>query len=130
QTEEICRSLLSPAQMNEFSGKHELDISCTVDGISRFRVNLYHQKGSIAVALRTIPLKIQSFEDLHLPAQTLKKLVSQGRGLLLFAGVTGAGKTTTMNSLINFLNSTYTYNIITIEDPIEYVHTDIKSSIS
>lgn len=130
QTEEICRSLLSPQQMSEFQGRHEMDISCTVDGVSRFRVNLYHQKGTIAVALRTIPLKIQSFEDLHLPTQTLKKLVAQGRGLILFAGVTGAGKTTTMNSVIHYLNSNFTYNIITIEDPIEYIHTDIKSSIS
>lgn len=130
QTEEICRSLLTPQQQKEFAERHEMDVSCTVDGVSRFRVNLYRQRATIAVALRTIPLTLKSFEDLHLPAQTLKKLVSQGRGLILFAGVTGAGKTTTMNSIINYLNANFTYNIITIEDPIEYVHTDIKSSIS
>src|ERR1044071_436631 len=130
QTEEICRSLLPPKAQQEFANKHEMDIACTVDGVSRFRVNLYRQRGTIAVALRTIPLKIQSFDDLHLPAQTIKKMVAQGRGLILFAGVTGAGKTTTMNATINYLNQNYTYNIITIEDPIEYIHTDIKSSIS
>ncbi len=130
QTEEICRSLLPSKAQQEFAGKTEMDLACTVDGVSRFRVNLYRQRGTIAVALRTIPLKLQSFEELHLPAQTIKKMVAQGRGLILFAGVTGAGKTTTMNSTINFLNQNYTYNIITIEDPIEYVHTDIKSSIS
>lgn len=130
QTEEIARSLLTPQQQKDFAPRHEMDIAVTIDGISRFRVNLYRQKGTMAVALRTIPLTLKSFEDLHLPTQTLKKLVSQGRGLILFAGVTGAGKTTTMNSVINFLNANFTYNIITIEDPIEYVHTDIKSSVS
>lgn len=130
QTEEICRSLLPPKAQQEFANKHELDIACTVDGVSRFRVNLYRQRGTVAVALRTIPLKLHNFEDLHLPAQTIKKMVAQGRGLILFAGVTGAGKTTTMNATINFLNQNYTYNIITIEDPIEYIHTDVKSSIS
>lgn len=130
QTTEICRSLLTAEQYKEFTNKHEMDVACTVDGVSRFRVNLYRQKGTVAVALRTIPLKLKNFDDLHLPTQTLRKLVGQGRGLILFAGVTGAGKTTTMNAIINFLNQNYTYNIITIEDPIEYVHTDVKSSIS
>ncbi len=130
QTEEISKSLLTPQQQKDFAERHELDVACTVDGVSRFRVNLYRQKGTVAVALRTIPLTLKTFEDLHLPTQTLKKLVAQGRGLILFAGVTGAGKTTTMNAIINFLNANYTYNIITIEDPIEYIHTDIKSSVS
>jgi twitching motility protein PilT len=125
QTDDICRSLLTPAQQKIFTSRNEMDVACTLDGVSRFRVNLYRQKGTVAVALRTIPLNLKSFEELHLPTQTLKKLVSQGRGLILFAGVTGAGKTTTMNSIINYLNANYTYNIITIEDPIEYVHTDI-----
>lgn len=130
QTEEICRSLLTPQQQKVFADRNEMDIACTVDGVSRFRANLYRQRGSIAVALRTIPLTIKGFEELHLPTQTLKKLVSQGRGLILFAGVTGAGKTTTMNAVLHYLNANFTYNIITIEDPIEYTHTDIKSSIS
>ena len=130
QTEEICRSLLPAQKLKEFANRHEMDVACTVDGVSRFRVNVYRQKGTMAVALRTIPLNLKSFEDLHLPAQTLKKLVSQGRGLILFAGVTGAGKTTTMNAVIHHLNNNYTYNIIMVEDPIEYVHKDIKSSIS
>jgi len=130
QTEEIVRSLLTAPQQKEFAERHEMDVACTVDGVSRFRVNLYRQKGTVAVALRTIPLTLKTFEDLHLPTQTLKKLVGQGRGLILFAGVTGAGKTTTMNAIINYLNQNFTFNIITIEDPIEYVHTDVKSSIS
>ena len=68
QTEEICRSLLNPKQQQEFAGRHEMDVACTLDGVSRFRVNLYRQKGAVAVALRTIPLKIHTFEDLHLPS--------------------------------------------------------------
>jgi twitching motility protein PilT len=130
QTEEICKSLLTPEQFKQFSTRNEIDIACTIDGVSRFRANVYRQKGTIAVALRTIPLKLKTFEELHLPNQTLKKLVGQGRGLILFAGVTGAGKTTTMNAILHYLNTNYTYNIITIEDPIEYMHQDIKSSIS
>jgi ABC-2 type transport system ATP-binding protein len=96
QTEEICKSLLTPEQFKQFSTRNEIDIACTIDGVSRFRANVYRQKGTIAVALRTIPLKLKTFEELHLPNQTLKKLVGQGRGLILFAGVTGAGKTTTL----------------------------------
>jgi len=130
QTEEICSSLLTAQQMKQFANKNEMDVACTVDGVSRFRVNIYRQKGTLAIALRTIPLAIKTFDELHLPAQTLKKLVAKSRGLILFAGVTGAGKTTTMNAVINFLNANFTYNIITVEDPIEFVHTDIKSSIS
>ena len=130
QTEEICRSLLPTNLQKEFNNRNEMDVACTVDGVSRFRVNMYRQRGTIAVALRTVPLNMKNFEELHLPAQTLKKLVSQGRGLILFAGVTGAGKTTTLNSVINYLNQNFTYNIITIEDPVEFIHKDIKSSIS
>jgi twitching motility protein PilT len=130
QTEEICKSLLTPEQFKQFATRNEIDIACTIDGVSRFRANVYRQKGTIAVALRTIPLKLKTFEELHLPNQTLKKLVAQGRGLILFAGVTGAGKTTTMNAILHYLNTNFTYNIITIEDPIEYMHQDIKSSIS
>src|SRR5688572_1070733 len=121
QTEEICKSLLTPEQFKSFGTRNEIDIACTIDGVSRFRANVYRQKGTIAVALRTIPLKLKMFEELHLPNQTLKKLVSQGRGLILFAGVTGAGKTTTMNAILHYLNTNFTYNIITIEDPIEYM---------
>ena len=107
-----------------------MDVACTVDGVSRFRVNLYRQKGTVAVALRTIPLTLKTFEDLHLPTQTLKKLVSQGRGLDSVRGRHRRRKNHHDERDHHYLNANFTYNIITIEDPIEYIHTDIKSSIS
>ena len=90
--------------------------------------SLVVQTSTIAEAVRTIPFNIKGIEELHLPAQTLKKLVAQGRGLVLFSGVTGAGKTTTMNAVIDYINKNFTYNIITIEDPIEYRMTGLNQS--
>jgi len=107
-----------------------MDISYAVPGLSRFRVNVYRQKGSIALSLRVVPLEIKAFEPLNLPTEALTKLASSTRGLILVAGITGSGKTTTLNALLDHINKSYAYNIITIEDPIEYFHTDIKSSIA
>src|SRR6185436_13414940 len=96
----------------------------------RFRVNVYKQKNTLALSLRVIPLTVRPFEELNLPAPTLKKLCGLPSGLILVAGVTGAGKTTTLNSMVNYINETSACNIITIEDPIEFFHRDKKSSIS
>jgi twitching motility protein PilT len=87
------------------------------------------QRGSVSLTLRVIPVKLRSFEELNIPAESLKKLAQQSRGLILFAGITGAGKTTTMNCFLNYLNENCPYRVITIEDPIEYYHTDNKCSI-
>src|SRR5207244_4130415 len=82
------------------------------------------------LSLRVIPLTIKTFEDLNLPTMAIKKLCGMPSGLILIAGVTGAGKTTTLNSMVNYLNDNMTYNIISIEDPIEFFHKDRKCSIS
>src|SRR6185437_1504059 len=98
--------------------------------VSRFRVNVYRQKGTIALSLRVIPLDLKSFENLNLPAATLQKLCSMPSGMILIAGVTGAGKTTTLNAMIHYINENFAYNIISIEDPIEFYHKDKKCSVS
>jgi twitching motility protein PilT len=127
---QIAYSLMSEVHKKRFEEEGELDLSYALDKVSRFRVNVYRQKGTLALSLRVIPWELKSFADLHLPTQTLQKLCAMPSGLILIAGVTGAGKTTTLNAMINYLNQNFAYNIITIEDPIEYYHKDKKSSIS
>ncbi|OGS17106.1 MAG: hypothetical protein A2219_04610 [Elusimicrobia bacterium RIFOXYA2_FULL_50_26] len=128
--EELAHSLMTEDQLRQFEEENELDIACTVNDVSRFRVNVYRQRGTIAMTLRVVPFKVKPFEELNLPANSLQKLASEPRGLILIAGITGAGKTTTMNSILDYINDNYSYNIITVEDPIEYFHKDKKSSIS
>jgi len=127
---DLAYSLMTDVHRKRFEEEGELDLSYAMDLVSRFRVNVYRQKGTIALTLRVIPLELKKFEDLNLPAPTLQKLCSSPSGLILIAGVTGAGKTTTMNAMVNFINENFAYNIITVEDPIEFYHKDAKSSIS
>ncbi len=127
---EIAYTILNEAQKKHFEEDGEIDLSYSLDNLSRFRVNVYRQKGSIAMTLRVIPLTLRNFQDLNLPAAVLTKLCQAPSGLILIAGVTGAGKTTTLNAMINYINESLNYNIITIEDPVEFYHKDKKSSIS
>ncbi len=127
---QIAYGLMTEVHRKRFEEEGELDLSYTQDKISRFRVNVYRQKGTIALSLRVIPLELKTFEQLNLPTDTLTKLCASPSGLILIAGVTGAGKTTTLNSMIHHINQTMPYNIISIEDPIEFYHKDIKSSVS
>ncbi|MCK5534515.1 PilT/PilU family type 4a pilus ATPase [bacterium] len=128
--EEIAYKLMNPLHRQIFEREKELDFSHTISGVSRFRVNVYRQKGSIALTLRVIPLEMKKFEDLNLPMETLIKLCQEQRGLILITGVTGAGKTTTMNTMIDYINKNRACNIITVEDPIEFYHQDEKATIS
>ncbi|MFH1368707.1 MAG: PilT/PilU family type 4a pilus ATPase [Elusimicrobiota bacterium] len=128
--EDLAGSLMSPEQKKQFEQENELDMAYAIDELSRFRVNIYRQRGTPALTLRVVPLKVKTFEELNLPAETLKKLASETRGLILITGVTGAGKTTTMNSMLDYINANFSYNIVTVEDPVEYFHKDKKSSIS
>lgn len=125
----IAYQLMNEQQKAEFEKENELDMAYSLEGVSRFRVNIFRQRRSIGISLRVVPMKLNSFEELNLPVDPLKKLGAETRGLILFAGITGAGKTTTMNNFLHYLNSTYQYRIITIEDPIEYYHQDIKSTV-
>jgi twitching motility protein PilT len=128
--EELAFSLMTEGQRKTFEKENELDLAYSVRDLSRFRVNVYRQRGTVAVTLRVVPLKSKSFEELNLPIEPMRKLAAESRGLILIAGVTGAGKTTTMNALLNYINEQFQYNIVTIEDPIEFYHEDKKSSIS
>jgi twitching motility protein PilT len=127
---DIAFTLMTPEQKKYFEEENELDFSYAIDKVSRFRVNVYKQRGTIALSLRVVPLKVRTFAELNLPEKVLETLASETRGLVLVAGITGAGKTTTLNAMLDYINNNMSYNIITIEDPIEYFHKDIKSSIS
>lgn len=125
----VAYQLMSPEQAKEFERELELDMAFSLDGVSRFRLNVFRQRRTIGLTLRVVPMKLGTFEELNLPVEPLTKLAAETRGLILFAGVTGAGKTTTLNHFIHHLNQNAAYRIISIEDPIEYYHTDAKSTI-
>ena len=128
--EELAGVLMNEEQRVRFDKDRELDMAYTVPDLARFRVNVYRQRNSVALSLRVIPLHIRNFQELNLPADTLQKLCSNTRGMILFTGITGAGKTTSLSAMNDHVNRNYSYNIITIEDPVEYFHEDIKSSIA
>jgi twitching motility protein PilT len=127
---DIAYSVMTDSHKKRFEEEGELDFSYALDHVSRFRANIYRQKGTLALSLRVIPWELKTFEQLHLPVKTLESLCAMPSGLILIAGVTGAGKTTTMNTMLNYINQNYAYNIITIEDPVEFYHKDGQSSIS
>jgi pilus retraction protein PilT len=116
-------------KMAEFEELGETDTSYSLKGVSRFRVNIYKQRGSIGMALRTIPHTVPSFESLNLPEVMRKVVLENARGLVLVTGPTGSGKSTSIASLINEINFRKENTIITIEDPIEYLFKDEKSYI-
>ncbi|MCA9520282.1 MAG: PilT/PilU family type 4a pilus ATPase, partial [Myxococcales bacterium] len=121
-------SILTSRQRSEFELEKEIDFSLAIEGGARFRVNAYNQRGSLAMALRAIPSAIPDAETLGLP-ETLFRLVERPQGLLLVVGPTGSGKTTTLACLVDYINRTRTCHIITIEDPIEYNHESVHSTI-
>jgi|CXWL01.1.fsa_nt_gi twitching motility protein PilT len=125
----VAYQLMNKEQAAVFERDMELDLAYSLDGVARFRVNVYRQKGTLGLTLRVVPMKLRTFAELNLPVDALTKLGNEGRGLILFTGITGAGKTTTLNSFLNHINATQQYRIITIEDPIEYYHSDQKSTI-
>jgi twitching motility protein PilT len=120
-TKQICYSILTDAQKHKFEEESELDLSFGVKGLSRFRANIYMQRGAVAGAFRTIPFKILTFQELGLPP-IISELAKKPRGLVLVTGPTGSGKSTTLASMIDKINTDRHEHIITIEDPIEYLH--------
>jgi twitching motility protein PilT len=121
ETKQLCYSILTDAQKHKFEEESELDLSFGVKGLSRFRANIFMQRGAVAGAFRTIPFKILSFADLGLPP-IINELAKKPRGLILVTGPTGSGKSTTLASIIDRINTDRHEHIITIEDPIEYLH--------
>ena len=122
-------SIMNERQKRIFDENYEVDLSYGVPGLGRFRVNAFAQRGTVAMVLRAIPIAIPTLETLNLPP-VLKKLALEQRGLILVTGTTGSGKSTTLASMIDYINEHRTCNIITIEDPVEYLHKDKKSLIS
>ncbi len=117
-TKQMCYSILTEAQKHRFEEENELDLSFGVKGLSRFRANIFVQRGAVSGAIRSIPFQVKSFEELGLPP-VARELVKKPRGLILVTGPTGSGKTTTLYAALSTINSVEK-NIITIEDPVEY----------
>jgi twitching motility protein PilT len=122
-------SILNEEQRKSFKDNNEIDLSYSVSGVGRFRVNVFRQRSSLGVVFRTIPFSVMTMEELTIPP-IIKKIALYKRGLVLVTGTTGSGKSTTMASMIDYINATRTCNIITIEDPIEFLIRDKKSIVS
>ncbi|WP_312470992.1 type IV pilus twitching motility protein PilT [Neobacillus sp.] len=120
-TEEIAKQIVPENLWDSFKDKGDLDFSFGLPGVSRFRVNAYHQRKSVSLALRVVASKTPTLEDLDLP-EIIAKLVEKPQGLILVTGPTGSGKSTTLASMIDYMNRTMRKHIITLEDPIEYLH--------
>jgi len=121
ECQQIIYSILTDEQKEKFERENELDLSFGVEGIGRVRMNVFKQRGAVAAALRNIPMHILSFEELGLP-QIVNDIVKLPKGLILVTGPTGSGKSTTLAAMIDWINSHTSGHIITIEDPIEYIH--------
>jgi twitching motility protein PilT len=121
ETKQLCFSVLTEEQRAHFEKHNELDLSFGVKGLSRFRANIYMQRGAVAGAFRTIPFKILSFDELGLPA-IVAEFALKPSGLILVTGPTGSGKSTTLAAIIDKINTEQRLHIITVEDPIEYLH--------
>ena len=128
EMEDILQELMSPANREEFEKRGEVDFSYDYEGRGRFRVNVFKQMGITGVALRVIPAETPDIEDYRLPG-VLKSLAAQERGFILSTGPTGSGKSTTQAAIINEINNTREAHIVTLEDPIEYLHENDKSLI-
>src|SRR5262247_3892628 len=128
-TEGIAQTMLGPDHIEKFKRNQDVDLAYSIDGLGRFRCNVFQQRGTVGLVLRVIPTKIKSIDDLCLPP-VLKKISSEERGLVLVTGTTGSGKSTTLAALVDEINSTRTSHIMTIEDPIEYLHRDNRSVIN
>ena len=125
----LAEQLMQPRQLKEFMETKESDFAIGVPGVGRFRVNIYWQRGTLAFAFRVIPYEVKTIEELRLP-KILAEISVKPRGLVLVTGVTGSGKSTALAAMINHINTTRRVNIITIEDPIEFLHRDINSIVN
>lgn len=128
-TKALCYSILTDAQKHRFEEHNELDLSFAMRGVSRFRANIFMQRGAVTGAFRTIPFDIRGFKELGLP-EIVNELVKKSSGLILVTGPTGSGKSTTLAAMVDRINSERFAHIITIEDPIEYLHHHKKCLIN
>jgi twitching motility protein PilT len=128
-TKRLAHSIMSEQQIEAFEGYHELDLAFTLADVARFRCNVYIQRGSYAMVLRIVPLEIKQIDELGLP-KVLEDMVKPKQGLVLVTGPTGCGKSTTLAAMVDLINRTRYCNIVTIEDPIEFVHDDKQAVVS
>lgn len=127
--EKLFEHITSSEQRQVFERERELDFAYSVSGLARYRVNVMQQRGTLSMAFRMVPFKILTIEELGLP-QVCKQLILKPRGMILVTGPTGSGKSTTMAAMLDYLNETRACNVITIEDPIEYLHRNKKCLIA
>ncbi len=125
----LAEQIMTPRQVKEFAEHKEADFAIGVPGVGRFRTNVYQQRGTVAFAFRSIPYEVKTMKELNLPP-VLEEIALKPRGLVLVTGVTGSGKSTALAAMINHINLNRRVNIITIEDPIEFLHRDNLSNIS
>jgi twitching motility protein PilT len=126
---EMAASVMTATYRERFKDAQEVDLAYSVPGLGRFRCNVFQQRGTIGMVMRVIPVTIKSVDELGLPA-VLKKVASEERGLVLVTGTTGSGKSTTLAAMIDYINRSRSTHIITIEDPIEYLHRDTQSIVN
>ena len=127
---ELAYSLIAPEKVERFERWRELDFAFSVEGLARFRANYFIQQGYVGAAIRMLPFRIMSFNELGLPVQVVTEMCEKPKGLVLITGATGSGKTTTLASMVDYLNTNRDFHIITIEDPIEYMHVSKRSVIN
>jgi twitching motility protein PilT len=129
-TEAVVHEMLhDQTKLREFTEEHEVDYSYAIEGLARFRVNAFRQRGHVSVVIRAIPISIRTIDDLNLPA-VVRDISEEERGIVLLTGTTGSGKSTTLAAMIDHINSTRARHVVTIEDPIEFLHVDKRSLIN
>jgi len=128
-TDAIAKAVMRPEQYEKFRHLSELDIAYSVAGLGRFRCNVYHQRGTTGLVFRVIPTLVPTIDELELP-QVLKRIADEERGLVLVTGTTGSGKSTTLAAMVNHINHAKACHIMTVEDPIEYLHRDHVSIVN
>ncbi len=126
---DLANHIMTEDSKRIYAEKGEVDFSYSVIGVGRFRVNIYNQRGSVSLAMRSVPLEVPTIEQLKLP-ETLRDLANIKRGLILVTGPTGSGKSTTLAAMIDHINKTRSAHILTLEDPIEYLHRHNKSIVN
>src|SRR5215831_8985261 len=125
----MAAAVLPAGHRDKFKDNHEVDLAYSVAGLGRFRCNTFQQRGTIGMIFRVIPMRVSTIDELMLP-QVLKKISSEERGLVLVTGTTGSGKSTTLAAMIDEINTTRTAHVMTVEDPIEYLHRDNRSIVN
>src|SRR5689334_8534206 len=125
----MSAAIMSTSQRQKFKESQEVDLAYSVPGLGRFRCNIFQQRGTVGLVLRVIPMQIRTVDELGLPG-VLKAIASEERGLVLVTGTTGSGKSTTLAAMIDYINRTRSSHVMTVEDPIEFLHRDDKSMVN